>query len=143
MDHFIDDLSKRLATAVSRRNMLTIASRTLFGAFVAHTGVGRLLASSATTLSSSQVCLGCGTCQQCNTKAGKCGQNCEDSCTAAILCSTAQQFRPYVTLQSFLGGQFTATGEPQALVLIEPGVAQTAVLTTVYTGADPGVTAKL
>jgi hypothetical protein len=43
MDHFIDGLSKRLAPAVSRRNMLSVTARTLFGAFVAHTGIDKAL----------------------------------------------------------------------------------------------------
>jgi hypothetical protein len=44
MEHFVDDLSKRLAKAVSRREMLSISSRTLFTAFVASTGIGKLWA---------------------------------------------------------------------------------------------------
>src|ERR1700740_1100053 len=122
MEHFIDDLSKRLAGAVSRRDMVSSTARTCFVAFVSSTGIGRLCASSATTQSSSQACPTCGTCQQCNAKARKCGQDCENPCTAAILCSLAQQFPPYMTLQSFLGAQFTASGEPEALVLIDPSV---------------------
>ena len=47
MEHFIDSLSKRLAAAVSRRDMLSIASRALLGAVVATTGVGKLWAAIA------------------------------------------------------------------------------------------------
>jgi hypothetical protein len=143
MEHFIDSLSKQLTKTTSRRSMLSLASRTLFASFVTSTGIGRLWGSSTTTLSSTQVCPSCGTCQQCNTKARKCGQDCENPCTAAALCSQAQQFPPYVTLQSFLGNQFTATGEPQALVFMEPSVSQTEVLGTTYTGTDLSKTATL
>ncbi|SRR6266567_121694 len=143
MEHFIDSLSKQLAKTTSRRGMLSLSSRTLFASFVASTGIGRLWGSSTTTLSSSQVCPSCGTCQQCNTQAGKCGQDCENPCTAAVLCSLAQQFPPYLTLQSFLAAQFTSASVPEALVLVEPSVAQSKVLSTAYTGADPSVTANL
>ena len=143
MEHFIDDLGKRLANAVSRRDMLSITARTFSAAFLSSTGIGKLWASSNANPNSTQVCPSCGTCQQCNTKAAKCGQDCENPCTAAVLCPTAQQFPPYVTLQSFLSDQFTFASEPQALVLIEPSVAQATVLSTTYTGADPSVTANL
>jgi|ERR1700674_213899 len=143
MEHFIDSLSKQLTKTTSRRSMLSLASRTLFASFVTSTGIGRLWGSSTTTLSSTQVCPSCGTCRQCNTKAGKCGQDCEDPCTAAVLCSLAQQFPPYVTLQSFLTAQFTSASVPEALVLVEPSVAQSKVLSTAYTGSDPSITANL
>jgi hypothetical protein len=42
MEHFIDDLSKQLAKTVSRRDMLSITSRTLFTAFLASTSVAKL-----------------------------------------------------------------------------------------------------
>ena len=63
MEELIDSLSKRLAAAVSRRDMLRIASRTLVGAFVASTGIakvwGAILASPAGSGSSQ-----CGAVQQ-------------------------------------------------------------------------------
>jgi hypothetical protein len=143
MEHFIDDFSKRLGKAVSRRDVLSIAARTCFATLLTSTGIGKLWAIGTTTLTSSQVCPACGTCQQCNTAAGKCGQECENPCTTAVLCSTAQQFPPYVTLQSFLAEQFTSASEPQALVLIEPSVTQVDVLSTQFTGPDPDVSATL
>ena len=143
MEYFFDDLSKRIATAASRRDMLSITARTCFAAFLSSTGIGKLWASSTKALSSSQVCPGCGTCRQCNTKAGKCDEDCEDRCTAALLCLIAQQFPPYVTLQAFLATQFTSASNPDALVLIEPGVKHAKVLSTTYSGTDPSATAKL
>jgi hypothetical protein len=64
MEHFIDDLSKRLTTAVSRRNMLSIASRTLFGALVTHTGIGRLWAGSTSTSAGGVGSSSCGAVQK-------------------------------------------------------------------------------
>ena len=123
--------------------MLRVTGRSFFAAFAASTPISKMWASSTTSPNSTQVCPTCGTCQQCNTKAGKCGQDCEDPCTAATLCSTAEQYSPYQALQSFLAGQFISVSEPEALVLVEPSVSQTAVLSTQYTGSDPTVTAKL
>ena len=48
MEKYIDSFSKRLATAVSRREMLSIASRAVLGAFVASTGIGRVWAAATT-----------------------------------------------------------------------------------------------
>jgi hypothetical protein len=144
MEHFIDDFSKRLGKAVSRRDVLSISARTIFAAFISSTGVGKLWGSDTTTLGSSQVCPSCGTCQQCNTVAGKCGQDCDNPCTAAVLCNLAQQFPPFVTLQSFLASQFTGNvSEPQAIVLQVPSVGHPSVLWQMYTGTDPNQTAML
>src|SRR5215469_141976 len=44
MERFIDSLSKQLAKTTSRRSMLSITSRILFGTFVTSTGIGRLWA---------------------------------------------------------------------------------------------------
>jgi len=142
---FIDRLSKQLARTTSRRSMLSITSRTLFASFLTSTGIGRLWGSTGMTqtTSSSQTCPSCGVCQQCNTIAGKCGQECENPCTAAALCLTAQQYSPYKILQSFLVAQFTGASEPEALVLIEPSVRTTAVLSTNYVGTSPAQTARL
>jgi hypothetical protein len=42
MEHFVDLLSKKLATTTSRRGLLAITSRTAFAAFVTSSGIGRL-----------------------------------------------------------------------------------------------------
>lgn len=140
MERFIDDFSKQLAKAVSRRDVLSVSARTMFAAFVSSTGIGRLWGQTTSTSS----CPACGTCQMCNTRAGKCGLDCENPCTSAVLCSQAQQFQPYLTLQSFLAEQFTGgTSEPQALVFQQPSMGQTTVLSTGYTGTDPSQTATL
>ena len=44
MQELIDSLSKRLATAVSRRDMLRIGSQTFLAAFVSSAGIGKLWA---------------------------------------------------------------------------------------------------
>src|SRR5208337_5529132 len=59
MEEFIDSLSKRLASAVSRRDMLRITSQMLVGAFVAATGIERVWATPAPPGSSQ-----CGAVQQ-------------------------------------------------------------------------------
>src|SRR5262249_38249164 len=144
MEHFIDSLSKQLAKTASRRAMLGVASRTLFASFVTSTGVGRFWARAAqTTTSSPQTCPSCGTCQQCNTQAGKCGQDCENPCTAAVLCNLAQQFPPYFTLHTFLAGLFPICIDLEAFVIQVPKVNQTSVLSQSYTGTDPSQTATL
>src|ERR1700756_986253 len=63
MEHFVDGLSKRLAYAVSRRDMLSITSRTLFGAFVTSTGVGKLWAGSTSTSAGDMGSPSCGAVQ--------------------------------------------------------------------------------
>ena len=49
MERYFDDLSKRLAKAVSRREMLTIASRTLLSTFFASSGLEKVWAQSPYT----------------------------------------------------------------------------------------------
>jgi len=142
MERFIDHLSKRLAKAVSRRDMLSITSRTIFGTLVSSTGINKLWASNTTLgISSSQACPSCGACVRCNLNSGQCKENCE-RCTAAMLCSQAQQFAPYVTLYNFFSAQFTES-EPQAMVVINKDDTITSVLGTPYTSSDPSRTATL
>src|SRR5215471_17919621 len=49
MEQFIDDFSKQLAKAVSRRDVLSIGARTVFAAFVSSTGIGKLWAKASST----------------------------------------------------------------------------------------------
>src|SRR5258705_79494 len=111
MEAFIDNFSKRLAKAVTRRDLLSITSRTLFAAVMARFWTG-------STATAAPSCPSCGTCQACNVQSGQCDKKCPDPCTAARLCTAAQQAPAYVTLQNFLGVQFTV-GTPEALVLID------------------------
>ena len=49
MEHFIDDLSKKLAGALSRRDMLRVTGRSFFAALVASTPIGKMWASTTTS----------------------------------------------------------------------------------------------
>jgi hypothetical protein len=94
--------------------------------------------SSGTTSS----CPACGTCERCNVNSGKCGYRCEN-CAAAALCSQAQKFPSYVTLQNFLAQQSFTASEPQALELINTDDTISSVLGTNYVGNSPNQTATL
>lgn len=140
MERLFDDLSKRLAKAVSRRDMLTVTSRTVLGTLFASTWVGKLWGRTAAVASTSP---SCGTCQTCNAKTGKCGLDCEVPCAAALLSDLARLFEPYLTLQDFLVQQQFTGGEPQALVVINSDDTISTVLGTSYTGSLPNQTAQL
>ena len=139
MEHFIDSPSKELAKTTSRRSLLSITSRTLLASFVSSTGIGRLWGQSSGTTSS---CPACGTCERCIVNSGKCGYRCEN-CAAAALCSQAQKFPSYVTLQNFLAQQSFTASEPQALELINTDDTISSVLGTNYVGNSPNQTATL
>jgi len=66
MERFIDDFSKRLARATSRRDVLSMGTRTLFAAFISSTGIGRLWAhtTSISTLPGDVGGSSCGAVQQ-------------------------------------------------------------------------------
>src|SRR5215471_21484429 len=66
MEQFIDDFSKQLAKAVSRRDVLSIGARTVFAAFVSSTGIGKLWAKarSTSTVPGDVGSLSCGAVQQ-------------------------------------------------------------------------------
>jgi hypothetical protein len=134
---FIDHLSKQLARTTSRRSMLSITSRTLFASFVTSTGIGKLWGQTTTS-----ACPACGTCERCNVNSGKCGYQCE-KCAAASLCSQAQQFPSYTTLQNFLAQQQFTGSAPQALEIINSDDTITSVLATNYIGTAPNQTALL
>ena len=138
MDHFIDHLSKKLANAISRREMLSITSKTVISTFMVSTA-GRLWGQASTT---APTCPECGTCQRCNVNSGKCGYNCE-RCAAAELCYEAQQFPTYGTLQNFLVQQQFNVGVPNALEVINSDDTISSVLTTNYIGKSPNQTALL
>src|ERR1700682_3934300 len=113
MEKFVDNLSRQLANAVSRRDMLGIASRTIFTGLLASTGIGQLWARDRASNSSSlHNCPSCGDadCVRCNADTGKCKNKCE-RCAAATLCAEAQQFAPYIILQNFLVAAHFSSGE--------------------------------
>ena len=64
MGHFIDDLSKRLANAPSRRDMLSITSRTFIAAFISSTWIGRLWANTTSTSAGGEGSSSCGAIQK-------------------------------------------------------------------------------
>ena len=64
MDHFIDDLSKRLANAPSRREMLSITSRSVIAAFISSTWIGRLWANTTSTSAGDVGSSSCGAVQK-------------------------------------------------------------------------------
>lgn len=128
---FIDDLSKQLARAVSRRDMLGIASRAILGAFITSTGIGKLLGQSTATLTSSPVCPTCGTCQVVNVTTGEV-RDCERPCMAKKLCEAANRKRHYRILEADLGDRYYQNQSYQAVITVG-GSVQTTILQTNYT----------
>ncbi len=144
MDNWFDALSKRLAGDVSRRDALRIIVSATVGGLLSSSGLPRLWANTASSVGGQAiapadvVCPDCGTCEMCDLDAGECGLPCDDPCTAAVLCNTAQTYEPYVTVERYITDfGFTADGEPTALVTLEGGAITMSVLATTYTFTAP------
>lgn len=64
MDEFLDSLSKRLANAVSRRDVLRITSQTLFAVIATSTGITKLWAAGTSKSGGGVNSSACGAVQQ-------------------------------------------------------------------------------
>lgn len=120
MDEFLDSLSKKLAPTISRRSMLSIASRTIVASLVSSAGLNWLLPSTsrAQTNSLPSVCPSCGSCQECDFSTGQCETTCAETCATATLCQRANEHRHYRILYDYLtqARQFMPVGEPQSVI---------------------------
>ncbi len=142
MDEFLDLFSKRLASAVSRRQMLGIASRTLLGVFVASSGIGKL---SAQSTDSEEVEPDAGRsppCLICDVESDACvpcARHRENE-----LLQSAKQYGPYSSLDSFLTSvnQFTAK-KSHAVLSREGGSIVSSLLVTSYISSDDSHSAFL
>lgn len=94
-------------------------------------------------------CPDCGaTCQACDfdsaTQTTSCGSDCDDSCTAALLCTQANATFSYLMLKIHLRNfSFVRAADPEAAVLRQDGIQIRSALARPYTNELTGETATL
>lgn len=135
MERFIDAFSRRMATAVSRRDVLRVASRAFIAAVAGSTYVG-----AASAVDNDAACPTCGSCQRCHLRSGKC-HKCSEDITAGLYYE-ARAYSPYLALQTFLTQQQFDGGVSEALEMLDKHTLSS-VLSTNYTGPSASQTATL
>jgi hypothetical protein len=141
MDNAFDNLARKIASGISRRDALRLIGSSVSALLLSSIGIRRALGA----ITSNDEAVTCGTCQKCDLDTNTCGLPCSPASAGQTLCDNANQDGSYLRLTNYLINQgFVAEDGSNSVIFHRNGRLFQSVLGTNFQNPNtPGETAML